>query len=279
MTGAGALTQRGLDAGVFQRWHDGSVVFDTGRSEYRLVPLVRKDGFPTEHLRALVLWGGEADVLDDATTIVHVMGDEWLLATEQREHLLDRLGVGGFLRRYRKLAYGMVEHDGSQMKSSTGDVILVDRYLDRILQEPAFVDRFGALPAEPRRRMSLIVGLAYFLGVPAPKPLTFGWTRVWSAEHNPGWGIATALAQAERERGDRGDDDADTRFALLQAQRFRGLLARAQTELEPPVLLKYAEHVARWYQQQPRSAACAGVVAAVLDAAVRALGLDGAAHA
>src|SRR5207253_5129866 len=89
---AEALVQLGMARGLFRRDANGAVVYDTGRAEYAIMPLVRPDGFPTEHLRALALWWGLQQGAGPVNGCVHVMGDEWLTATMHWEAILTSLG-------------------------------------------------------------------------------------------------------------------------------------------------------------------------------------------
>lgn len=268
------MVTRLVGTGSFVQLADGSIAWDTQRSEYRLVPLLRADGFPTEHLRALVLWSDLAPALAAADGVIHVMGDEWLTATQQREEILHHLGARQFLPRYRKVAHGMVENDGSLMKSSTGDVILVDRYLDSILAE---LPRRG-LDADSGGHdlIARTIGLLFMLSLPATKPIQFSWERLLDPKTNPGWPVVEAWQRAARDAtATRSDARIDLCFALLQSHRYRGLLAHAQRDLAPVVLVKFAEHLARWYLDAARGPGTARVVRDVLAATLSALGTTG----
>ncbi len=54
------LTNQGLREGTLHRREDGMVIYATEREELEEMPLVRADGLPTQHMRALAYWAGGA---------------------------------------------------------------------------------------------------------------------------------------------------------------------------------------------------------------------------
>jgi hypothetical protein len=160
------------------------------------------------------------------------------------------------------------------MKSSTGDVILVDRYLDSILAE---LPRRGLdVGSGGHDLIARTIGLLFMLSLPATKPIQFSWERLLDPKTNPGWAIVEAWQRATRDAtSTRSDARIDLCFALLQSHRYRGLLAHAQRDLAPVVLVKFAEHLARWYLDAARGPGTARVVRDVLAATLSALGTTG----
>ncbi len=77
LAGAADLIARGLREGKLQRRPDGVVVYETGREEFDEFPLVRADGLPTQHLRAVSYWMASAPSLG-TTTSIQICGSEWV---------------------------------------------------------------------------------------------------------------------------------------------------------------------------------------------------------
>jgi len=103
---------------------DNVFLLETGRKEYSICPLTRTDNFPTEHLRALILW----DQLrkQNFDVFFHVMGKEWEVSTQIRVETLEELESNNFTKKYYMIPHEMLQFKGSLMKSSTGNVVLID---------------------------------------------------------------------------------------------------------------------------------------------------------
>src|SRR5882757_4812986 len=56
------LTNLGLREGTLRRREDGMVIYPTEREELEEMPLVRKDGLPTQHMRALAYWSAAPEL-------------------------------------------------------------------------------------------------------------------------------------------------------------------------------------------------------------------------
>src|ERR1700712_5764931 len=85
------LTNLGLREGTLRRREDGMVIYPTMREELEEMPLVRSDGLPTQHMRALAYWSA-APELDDFTSL-QVCGTEWVAHVTCRRQLLDVLAM------------------------------------------------------------------------------------------------------------------------------------------------------------------------------------------
>ena len=85
------LTNLGLREGTLRRREDGMVIYPTEREELEEMPLVRADGLPTQHMRALAYWSA-APELDDFTSL-QVCGTEWVAHVTCRRQLLDVLAM------------------------------------------------------------------------------------------------------------------------------------------------------------------------------------------
>jgi arginyl-tRNA synthetase len=77
LAGAAELVATGLREGKLERRADGVVVYETGREEFDEFPLVRADGLPTQHLRAISYWMASAPSLG-TTTSIQICGSEWV---------------------------------------------------------------------------------------------------------------------------------------------------------------------------------------------------------
>ena len=72
------------------RYGDDMVMYETEREELEEMPLVRSDGLPTQHMRALAYWAA-APELDDFISL-QVCGNEWVAHVTCRRQLIDALG-------------------------------------------------------------------------------------------------------------------------------------------------------------------------------------------
>ena len=136
------LLDPGLSNRILQRLDDGGVAYPTGREFYHQLILLRSDGFRTEHMRALPLWERMQRHGHLIEACVHVMGKEWVLTTELREEILRSLGPCPLFDRYHKVAHGMVRPHGSKRKSSSGEALLIDDAIAKLLLEPIIDDLF-----------------------------------------------------------------------------------------------------------------------------------------
>ncbi len=95
---AAELTRAGLRSGKLRRRGDGVVVYATDLQNFEEFPLVRADGLPTQHMRALAYWMAAPEL--DEMTSMQVCGTEWVSHVTCRRQLMHELladgdGVGG----------------------------------------------------------------------------------------------------------------------------------------------------------------------------------------
>lgn len=220
---------------------DGSHVLNTGRLDYAKCPLTRSDGFPTEHLRALILWHGIIRRLDTSDVFFHAMGSEWRTSTEIRLETLEALEKSGFAERYRILAHDLVHLDGSTMKSSTGQVILLDDLLNDM--EQALVDLNP--DADPADRILALraATLAPLLDVPLESSIDVSFEKLRSIEDNPGLKIARVLALTRNAAPSPGVSDR-LRFLVLQCDRLTRMIETSALKAEPRLLVRYLVRLA-----------------------------------
>jgi arginyl-tRNA synthetase len=261
---------------VFRRSESGAVVFDSGRDEFRILPLVRPDGFPTEHMRALALWWGLRQKDVSSIRCIHIMGDEWVPATVLREEILTRLGCFPF-EAYIKVPCGMVLMSGSTMKSSTGEALLIDDVLDRVARTTQLsIDTCAGIEIDTIAR---VIAMGYFLSREMARPIEFSWDAFLDERSNPGWCIASAWARAESEMDSTEPPnmrDPAWRLAIIQAQLLPQIVRLSARSLDPLPLARYVFHFAQWSRTIERSPGVSCIVSRVLTRALTALGLTAA---
>jgi arginyl-tRNA synthetase len=279
------LTNLGLREGTLRRREDGMVYYPTEREELEEMPLVRSDGLPTQHMRALAYWSA-APELDDFTSL-QVCGTEWVSHVTCRRQLLDVLatapsnshpnpvtngnGRGG--PPTHDVFHGMVARSNEAVSSSKEGALLIDDLVewadDRLLADPELAEVRSRHP-QPERMAARIV-LAFFLLQTTSKRVEFEPELLFEPERSLGWDIVSAQAR----RGVEGTaDDLDHRFAVVQSELFRRHLRSAVADLDPVPLARYLSHFSRWYSASERSPRVDAVAQAILDEGVRGLGLE-----
>ncbi|WP_199200571.1 arginine--tRNA ligase domain-containing protein [Alkalicaulis satelles] len=215
---------------------DGSIVLETGRSDYARCVLARSDGFPTEHLRALILWDSIRGEIPGLDRLVHVMGQEWRTSTEIRLELLDRLQDDGAWRQYELVPHQVVRTDGSDMKSSHGNSILIDDLCDameRYFHENA---DYGELQKSSPMIKSAV--MAPMLNSDMNDIIDVSFDLFFNESWNPGLRVARALAMT------RGAEPApamcqDVRFMLFQAERLTRMIETAAIKSDPRLVVRH----------------------------------------
>jgi arginyl-tRNA synthetase len=295
------LANLGLADGTLRRREDGMVIYPTEREELEEMPLVRADGLPTQHMRALAYWAA-APELDDCTSL-QVCGTEWFAHVTCRRQLLDVLarsesgdfpnpvtnanGLGG--PPSHDVFHGMVARSNEAVSSSKAGALLIDDLVEwteeQLLTDPELAAVRAAHP-QPERVAPRLV-LAWFLLSTTSKRIEFEPELLFEQERSLGWDIVRAQAQrgavpvgAGMGGGDagvpgaEGAADLDYRFAVVQSELFRRHLRSVVSDLDPVPLARYLSHFARWYAAGVRSPRVDAVAQAVLDEGVRGLGLE-----
>ncbi len=283
------LSNQGLaDGTLTRRYGDDMVMYETEREELEEMPLVRSDGLPTQHMRALAYWAA-APELDDFISL-QVCGNEWVSHVTCRRKLIDELGVvngngngsakGGGPPTY-DVFHGMVARDRTSITSSKEGALLVDELADWVQREiEADPDRAEVRRSHPEGdRLPSRIALAFFLLQPTSKRVDFEPEKLLrEGKGSLGWD----LAQAQAHRGtaplaaERAAEDADYRFAVVQSELYRRHLRSSVESLDVIPLARYVSHFARWYREDERSPEVERVTRTVLDQGVRGLGLEGA---
>lgn len=306
------LTNLGLREGTLRRRADGMIYYPTQREELEEMPLVRSDGLPTQHMRALAYWAAAPEL--DGVTSLQVCGTEWVSHVTCRRQLLDALamarpngqanpvtnanGAGG--PPTYDVFHGMVARRNEAVSSSKQGALLIDdmvEWVDAQIAADPGLDAVRRAHPQPDRVAARVI-MAWFLLTTTSKGVEFEPELLFEPERSLGWDIV--VAQAHRagipvgagapasggglatatggdEPGEGGASDRDYRFAVVQSELFRRHLRSAVEELDPVPLARYLSHFARWYssvgQLAPRVEA---VAQAVLDQGVRGLGLEAA---
>ena len=285
------LTNLGLSEGkLTKRYGDDMVMYETEREELEEMPLVRSDGLPTQHMRALAYWSA-APELDDFISL-QVCGNEWVSHVTCRRKLIDELGVvngngngngsskGGGPPTY-DVFHGTVARDRTSITSSKEGALLIDDladWLEREIESDPVRSEVWRAHAEAERLPSRIA-LAYFLLQPTSKRVDFEPDKLLrEGKGSLGWD----LARAQAHRGtallgaERAAEDADYRFAVVQSELYRRHLRSSVEGLDVIPLARYVSHFARWYSEEERSPEVERVARTVLEQGVRGLGLEAA---
>jgi hypothetical protein len=282
------LTNQGLSEGkLTRRAGDSMVMYETRREELEQMPLVRADGLPTQHMRALAYWSA-APELDDVISL-QVCGTEWVAHVTCRRQLIDHLeaangnGHGsakGGGPPTHDVFHGMVAREKQAITSSKEGALLIDDLVEWVE---------GEMEADPERaavrrdhpapdRIASQVAVGYFLLQPNSKRVDFEPSKLLVADKGSvGWDLA--LAQARRGgtaplAGERAAEDPDYRFAVLQSQMYRRHLGASIEDFDVAPLARYLSHFARWYREEERSPEVERVAQAVFEQGVRGLGLE-----
>jgi arginyl-tRNA synthetase len=282
------LTELGLQEGTLEKRVDGTVIYMTGREELEEMPLVRSDGVPTQHMRALAYW--LADTGLDGTTSVQVCGQEWYAHVTCRRQLMSELvhtERGNGFHPYHDIFHGMVAREREKIASSKKDALLIDHLVEWIDEQiEAKPERAAVRRGHPSPdKVPSQVALGYFLLHTATKRVDFEPERLLTDGKALGWDLARARSRDDSASGRRGGAqtqkgaaeparDPEYRFAVVQAETYGRLLGRVAASLQVAPLARYASHLARWQLEEERSPHVSRVVRSTLDRAAAGLGLE-----
>jgi arginyl-tRNA synthetase len=281
------LTELGLREGTLERCPDGTVIYVTGREEMEEMPLVRADGVPTQHMRALAYWLAAPGL--EGTTSLQICGQEWVAHITCRRQLMAELvhtESGNGFHPYHDVFHGMVSREKEKISSSKKDALLIDHlveWIDEQLEAHPQHDEVQRLHPSGER-IGAQIALGFFLLHPANKRIDFDPEKLLVEEQSLGWdlvraraGAAAASAKGGGERAGEPGLDPDYRFAVVQAETFGRLLGRVPETLDVAPLARYASHLARWQNEAKRPPHVARVVRSTLERTARGLGLEVAA--
>jgi len=274
------LSNLGLEHGMLQRRPDGAVIYLTDREELEEMPLLRADGLPTQHMRALAYWMAAPGL--EGTTSIQVCGLEWVAHVTCRRQLMDEMmekGAGADINHpAHDVFHGMVSKQAESVSSSKRNALLIDELAEWIEQ---------AMEEEERARVRLghpvseaivpQVALGYFLMHTNTKPLDFEPEKLMRPEQSLGWDLARARAHNGAGANGRAAEpaqDPDYRYAVVQSEMYRRHLQQAVERLDVSPLAKYAGHLSRWYVEEDREPHVQEAIQAALAQAARGLGLE-----
>jgi arginyl-tRNA synthetase len=273
------LTELGLQEGTLERRVDGTVIYMTGREELEEMPLVRSDGVPTQHMRALAYW--LADTGLDGTTSVQVCGQEWFAHVTCRRQLMAELvhtDEGNGFHPYHDIFHGMVAREREKIASSKKDALLIDHLVEWIDEQiEADPEREAIRRAHPTAdQVAAQVALGFFLLHTATKRVDFAPEKLLADGKALGWDLARARSRNGDAAATTSEpwQDPEYRFAVVQAETYGRILGRVTSSLNVAPLARYASHLARWQLEQERGPHVQRVVQSTLDRTARSLGLE-----
>jgi arginyl-tRNA synthetase len=283
------LTAQGLAEGtLIRRRGDEMVMYQTEREELEEMPLVRSDGLPTQHMRALAYWSAAPELEGDVISL-QVCGTEWVSHVTCRRKLIDHLGVvngnGNWSAKgggppTHDVFHGMVARENTSITSSKEGALLIDDLVEWLLEEIDSDPELAAVrEAHPHpERLAAQVALGYFLLQPTTKRVEFEPEKLLRAEKDSlGWDLARAQAhRGTAAPADRPAGDPEYRFCVVQSEMYRRHLRAAIETFDAVALARYLTHFARWYRSGERSPQVDRLTQAVIDRGLSGLGLEGA---
>jgi arginyl-tRNA synthetase len=274
------LSNLGLEHGMLQRRPDGAVIYLTDREELEEMPLLRADGLPTQHMRALAYWMAAPGL--EGTTSIQVCGLEWFAHVTCRRQLMDLMmakGAGADINHPKHdIFHGMVSKQSESVSSSKRNALLIDElaeWIDAAMEEE---ERAAVRQRHPAAEQIVPqVALGYFLMHTNTKPLDFEPEKLLRPEQSLGWDLARARAHNGNGSGAAPADlagDPDYRFAVVQSEMYRRHLMQAVERLDVSPLARYVAHLSRWYLESEREQHVQEAIQAALAQGARGLGLE-----
>ncbi len=275
------LSNLGLEHGMLQRRPDGAIIYLTDREELEEMPLLRADGLPTQHMRALAYWMAAPGL--EGTTSIQVCGLEWVAHVTCRRQLMDEMmekGAGADINHpAHDVFHGMVSKQSESVSSSKRNALLIDElaeWIDSAMELEG--ERAGVRERHPAAAAIVPqVALGYFLMHTNTKPLDFEPEKLLRPEQSLGWDLARARAHNGNGSGTASAEpaqDPDYRFAVVQSEMYRRHLQQAVERLDVSPLAKYVAHLSRWYVEEDREPHVQAAVQAALAQGARGLGLE-----
>jgi arginyl-tRNA synthetase len=274
------LSNLGLEHGMLQRRPDGAIIYLTDREELEEMPLLRADGLPTQHMRALAYWMAAPGL--EGTTSIQVCGLEWVAHVTCRRQLMDEMmakGAGAEINHPRHdIFHGMVSKQSESVSSSKKNALLIDElaeWIDEAIEaEPERVEVRDRHPSA--EHIVPQVALGYFLMHTNTKPLDFEPAKLLREEQSLGWDLARARAHNGDGVPGAGEpaEDSEYRFAVVQSEMYRRHLEQAVERLDVSPMARWVAHLSRWYLEEDRSARVQEAIQAALGQGAVGLGLE-----
>jgi hypothetical protein len=255
---------------MLQRRPDGAIIYLTDREELEEMPLLRADGLPTQHMRALAYWMAAPGL--EGTTSIQVCGLEWVAHVTCRRQLMDEMmakGAGADINHpAHDVFHGMVSKQSESVSSSKKNALLIDElaeWIDEAIEgEP---ERLAVRSRHPSAEHIVPqVALGYFLMHTNTKPLDFEPEKLLRARAHNGDGAPAAAEPVE---------DPEYRFAVVQSEMYRRHLQQAVERLDVSPLARWVAHLSRWYLEEDRSPQVQRAIQAALGQGAVGLGLEG----
>jgi arginyl-tRNA synthetase len=275
------LSNLGLEHGMLQRRPDGAIIYLTDREELEEMPLLRADGLPTQHMRALAYWMAAPGL--EGTTSIQVCGLEWVAHVTCRRQLMDEMmekGAGADINHpAHDVFHGMVSKQSESVSSSKKNALLIDELAEWIDAAMELEEERAAVRERHPAAEAIVpqVALGYFLMHTNTKPLDFEPEKLLRPEQSLGWDLARARAHNGNGSGAATAEpaqDPDYRFAVVQSEMYRRHLQQAVERLDVSPLAKYVAHLSRWYIEEDREPHVQEAIQAALAQGARGLGLE-----
>lgn len=278
------LTEQGVSEGRFVVRDDGVIFYPTGHEDFDELPLVRGDGVPTQHMRALAYWLAAPDM--QALHTMQVCGIEWVAHVTYRRQLMDELMAPA---RYQDadqqemhptqdIFHGMVARQKRALSSSQEGALLIDQLIDSLdAQMEADPQGRQVRRTHPHpERTAHQVALGYFLTKPVTPEVEFDPEGLLTERGSPGWNLVRARARVSSGKPCelRPAEQPDFRFAVVQSEIYKRHLRIAVQRLDVGPLARHIDHLARWALERDRSEQASRAVATLLDRGARGLGLE-----
>jgi len=278
------LAELGLREELLMRCPDGAVLYRTGREELDEMALLRADGLPTQHMRALAYWTA-APGLDEEMTSIQICGAEWVAHVTCRRKLMAELaevgGGNGTIHPKHDVFHEMVSKERQTIASSKKDALLIDDLAEWIDAElEGAPERAEVLRRHPApERIASQVALGFFLMHPTGKRVDFEPEKLLEPEHSLGWDLARAQTrdEAAANGGRAGEElarDPEYRFAVVQSEMHGRHLRQAVEKLDVMQMARFASHLSRWQLERERDPHVERVTQTTLERAAKALGLE-----
>lgn len=274
------LTEQGLREGRFKRRDDGVIFYPTGHEDFDELPLVRGDGVPTQHMRAMAYWMSAPDMQELHS--MQICGIEWVAHVTYRCQLMEQLMALEPAEREmdpsQTIFHGMVSRQKRALSSSQEGALLIDQLMDQIDAQLA-ADEAGRVVQRSHphpERIAPQIALGFFLTKPVTPEVDFDPEGLLVARGSPGWDLVRARARATGGAPSdlRPVEQPDFRFAIVQSEIYKRHLRIALERLDVTPLARHVDHLARWFMERDRSEHTSRAVATLLDRGARGLGLE-----
>jgi len=206
---------------------------------------------------------------------LQVMGVEWAPLGKFGNEILTELNDGDRAHPMVRVTNEMVTRDGTAVKSSTGDQILIDEVLDQLVRADQ-VRRAARGSHVGEDEIAAIVLLASCLHVTANKRIALEYSTLLS-DSSPGWALARAWATCQQKIFDGAADphpeDPCYRYLVLRSLQREEMAERAWLAREPADAIRHYVHLSARFCEVWPSGRTARLMRTVLGEGLASLGL------